>query len=167
MLGAVLQGCIKDEAHLQLHSFPSPSVKTGSFVHDIYLREPSWTPNNEEMRAISAEMIKMAAKNLKIERLEVSYDLALEMFKENPYKKEQLPFIKGSTRSGKFAWTLFINGRENTILFDEGPSEKSILFLIVSQTLNSEFHLFTIGVRHKYSRFERFDILQKNTVQFY
>lgn len=102
MLGAVLQGCIKDEAHLQLHSFPSPSVKTGSFVQDIFIREPSWAPNSDEMRTISAEMIKLAAKNLKIERLEVSYDLAMEMFKDNPYKKEQLPFIKGSTSSGKF-----------------------------------------------------------------
>lgn len=102
MLGAVLQGCFKDEAHLQLHSFPSPSVKTGSFVHDIFINEPSWSPNRNELRTISAEMIKLAAKNLKIERLDVSFDLALEMFKENPYKKEQLPFIKGSTSSGKF-----------------------------------------------------------------
>lgn len=101
MLGAVLQGCMKDEARLQLHSFPSPSVKTGSFVHDIFIKEPSWVPNTDEMRTISAEMIKLAAKNLKIERLEVSYDMALEMFKENPYKKEQLPFIKGSTSAGK------------------------------------------------------------------
>lgn len=102
MLGAILQGCFKDEAHLHLHSFPSPSVKTGSFVHDIFITEPSWSPNSDEMRTISAEMIKLAAKNLKIERLEVSYDLALEMFKDNPYKKEQLPFIKGSTSTGKF-----------------------------------------------------------------
>lgn len=102
MLGAVLQGCIKDEIQLQLHSFPSPNVKTGSFVHDIFLKQPSWTPTNVEMRAISAEMIKLAGKNLKIERLEVSYDLAVEMFEDNPYKKEQLPFIKGSTASGKF-----------------------------------------------------------------
>lgn len=102
MLGAILQQCFKDDAQLQLHSFPSPSVKTGSFVHDIFIQEPSWSPNSDELRTISAEMIKLAAKNLKIERLEISYDLAVEMFKENPYKKEQLPFIKGSTGSGEF-----------------------------------------------------------------
>lgn len=107
MLGAVLQGCFKDEAHLQLHSFPSPSVKTGSFVHDIFIKEPSWSPNRDELRTISAEMIKLAAKNLKIERLDVSFDLALEMFKDNPYKKEQLPFIKSSTSSGKFVVSSF------------------------------------------------------------
>ncbi len=101
MLGAVLQGCFKDEAQLQLHSFPSPNVKTGSFVHDIFIKEPSWSPNRDELRTISAEMIKLAARNTKIERLDISYDLALEMFKENPYKKEQLPFIKGSTSSGQ------------------------------------------------------------------
>ncbi|KAJ6647538.1 39S ribosomal protein L39, mitochondrial [Pseudolycoriella hygida] len=100
MLGAVLQECFKDEAQLQLHSFPSPSVKSGSFVHDIFIKEPSWTPNKDELRTISAEMIKLAAKNLKIERLDVSYDLALEIFKTNPYKKEQLPFIKRSSKAG-------------------------------------------------------------------
>lgn len=100
MLGAVLQNCFKDEARLQLHSFPSPSVKSGSFVHDIFINEPSWSPNMAELRTISSEMIKLAAKDLKIERLDVSYDLALEMFKDNPYKKEQLPFIRRSTSSG-------------------------------------------------------------------
>lgn len=96
MLGAVLQECIKDEAGLQLHSFPSPNLKSGSFVHDISLQLPSWTPNKEELRAVSAEMIKLAAKKLKIERLEVGHDIALEMFKDNPYKREQLPSISKS-----------------------------------------------------------------------
>jgi len=127
MLGAVLQGCIQDEAQLQLHSFPSPSVKTGSFVHDIFINEPSWTPNRDEMRTISAEMIKLSAKNLKIERLEVSYDLALEMFKENPYKKEQLPFIKGTTNSGKF----ILKATDERAKFDKPKT-----FF----TLNSLFH---------------------------
>ncbi|XP_037024114.1 39S ribosomal protein L39, mitochondrial [Bradysia coprophila] len=99
MLGAVLQGCFKDEAHLHLHSFPSPNVKTGSFVHDIFIKEPSWVPNRDELRTIAAEMRKLAAKNLKIERLDVNIDLALEMFKDNPFKNEQLPSIS-STSSG-------------------------------------------------------------------
>lgn len=91
-----MQNCIKDEAKLQLHSFPSANVRTGSFVHDISLGEKSWTPNKEELRAISAEMIKLAAKKLKIERLEVGHDLAFEIFKDNPYKREQLPSISKS-----------------------------------------------------------------------
>lgn len=68
-------------------------VKTGSFVHDIVLGSQQWQPTSDELRAISAEMIKLAAKDLKIERLEVQQDLALEMFKDSRYKCEQLPSI--------------------------------------------------------------------------
>lgn len=104
----MLQNCLKDEAHLHLHSFPSPNVKTGSFVHDIFIKEPSWTVNKDELRAIGAEMVKLAARNVKIERLDVGIDLAMEMFKDNPYKKEQLPSIQSSTTSGmRFRISLF------------------------------------------------------------
>lgn len=98
MLGAILKNVVKDEAQLQLHSFPSPNIKTGSFVHDISINQQQWQPNKEELRALSAEMIKLAAKNLRIERLEVHHDLALEMFQYDAYKREQLPSI---SRSGK------------------------------------------------------------------
>lgn len=96
LLGAALQQSVKDVAGLQLHSFPSPNVKSGSFVHDISLAQKGWLPSAEELRAISAEMIRLAARRLKIERLEVGHDLALEMFKDNPYKREQLPSISKS-----------------------------------------------------------------------
>lgn len=96
LLGAVLQETVKDVAALQLHSFPSPNVKTGSFVHDVSLAQKGWQPSAEELRAISAEMVKLSARRQKIERLEVSHDLALEMFKDNPYKREQLPSISRS-----------------------------------------------------------------------
>lgn len=101
MLGAVLQNCVKDAAGLQLHSFPSPNLRSGSFVHDISLNQKLWQPTQEELRAISAEMIKLAAKKLKIERLEVNHDLALEMFRDNPYKREQLPSISKNGKSSK------------------------------------------------------------------
>lgn len=96
MLGAALHTCIKEAAHLQLHSFPSPNVKSGSFVHDISLEHRDWQPSREELRAISAEMIKLAARRLRIERLEVQPDLALEIFRDCPYKREQLPSIAKS-----------------------------------------------------------------------
>lgn len=93
LLGAVLQDIFKDEAGLFLHSFPSPNIKSGSFVHDIVLNHQNWQPNKEELRAISSGMVKLSAENLQIERLEVNRDLAFEMFKDNPYKKDQLPSI--------------------------------------------------------------------------
>lgn len=93
MLGAALSKIFKDTVDVQLHSFPSPNVKSGSFVYDISLNNQLWTPNREELRAISAEMVKLAAKDLKFERLEVIHDLAFEMFKDIPFKREQLPSI--------------------------------------------------------------------------
>lgn len=62
-------------------------------MYDITLNTDNWQPTKEELRAISAEMVKLAAKDLPIERLEVNHDLALEMFKDSPYKREQLPSI--------------------------------------------------------------------------
>lgn len=93
MLGAALSNVFKDNVDVQLHSFPSPNVKSGSFVYDISLNHQNWKPNKEELRTISAEMVKMAAKDLKFERLEVVHDLALEIFKDCPFKREQLPSI--------------------------------------------------------------------------
>ncbi|XP_067613026.1 large ribosomal subunit protein mL39 isoform X2 [Eurosta solidaginis] len=93
MLGAALENCFTEEAQLQLHSFPGPNIKSGSFIYDIVLRSQTWAPNKVELRAISAEMIKLAAKDLQIERLDVSDELALEMFADSHYKHEQLPSI--------------------------------------------------------------------------
>lgn len=76
-----------------LHSFPSPNIKTGSFVHDVALQVPDWQPNKRELQAISAEMIKLSAKRLQIERLNVNLELAVKMFQDNPYKLEHLPNI--------------------------------------------------------------------------
>ncbi|XP_017483218.1 PREDICTED: 39S ribosomal protein L39, mitochondrial-like [Rhagoletis zephyria] len=93
MLGAALENSFTDEAQLQLHSFPTPNIKTGSFVYDVVLRAQSWQPSKAELRALSAEMVKLAAKDLKIERLDVNNELALEMFADSHYKREQLPSI--------------------------------------------------------------------------
>lgn len=93
MLGAVLSKVFKESVNVQLHSFPSPNVKSGSFVYDISLNSANWKPNKEELRTLSAEMVKLASKDLPFERLEVVHDLALEIFKDCPFKREQLPSI--------------------------------------------------------------------------
>ena len=68
-------------------------VKSGSFIHDISLNEKNWTPTEQDLRTLGAEMIKLSSQDQKIERLEVSHEIALEMFKDNPFKREQLPNI--------------------------------------------------------------------------
>lgn len=93
LLGAALQESFKDEAGLLLHSFPGPNIKSGSFVHDIYLSAQGWNPSVRELQAISSEMVKLAAKDIKIERLEVNGEVAMEMFNDNRYKREQIPSI--------------------------------------------------------------------------
>ncbi|XP_055691660.1 39S ribosomal protein L39, mitochondrial [Lutzomyia longipalpis] len=93
LLGAVLSSTFKDEAHLQLHSFPSPNYRSGSFIYDVSLAQADWCPTLQELKTLSAEMVKLAARNLPIERLEVSHELAREMFRENPFKSQQIPNI--------------------------------------------------------------------------
>jgi large subunit ribosomal protein L39 len=93
LLGAVMQRTFKESSELFLHSFPRPHIKSGSFVHDISLKESKWKPSQSDLHALRIEMVKLASEELKIERLEVSHEIALEMFKDNPFKREQLPNI--------------------------------------------------------------------------
>ncbi|ALC43819.1 mRpL39 [Drosophila busckii] len=124
MLGAALQRTFKDEAKLELHSFPGPNIKSGSFVHDIVLGTQSWEPTKAEMRAISAEMVKLSAQDLRIERLEVDKDVAIEMFKDSRYKSEQLPSI-AQQNQGRV--TLYRLGEHIDI--SRGPMVASTRFL--------------------------------------
>jgi len=52
------------------------------------------------MRVFSAEMIKLSHAKLPFERLEVDTELALEMFADNKYKKEQIPQISKASPTG-------------------------------------------------------------------
>ncbi|CAG0905243.1 unnamed protein product [Darwinula stevensoni] len=93
MLGAVIESAFKDGVTVHLHSFPPPDVKSGSFVHDAQLGLPDWSPRKEELQILSVQMVKLAYRELKFERLEVSKDLALDMFQDNPHKRKQIPDI--------------------------------------------------------------------------
>lgn len=68
-------------------------MRSGSFVYDVCLKAPNWKPSEHDFRTLAAEMTKLSARDIKIERLEVPHEIALEMFKENPFKREQLPNI--------------------------------------------------------------------------
>ncbi|KDR10946.1 39S ribosomal protein L39, mitochondrial [Zootermopsis nevadensis] len=93
LLGALAENVFRENIHVDLHSFPSPTVKTGSFVYDVNIGLDNWQPVQDELRIMSAQMVNLCQKNLKFERLEVNIDLALEMFKDNKYKTEQIPHI--------------------------------------------------------------------------
>lgn len=98
VLGGVLQKSLKDDLGLYLHSFPRPNVKSGSFTYDFALNAENWTPTNDELKSLGIEMLKFVRDNNVIERLDVNHDLALEMFKDNPFKREQLPSISNKNQ---------------------------------------------------------------------
>lgn len=68
-------------------------VKSGSFVYDVQLSLDDWEPTTSELKVLSLEMIKFCQKEHIIECLTVSKDLALEIFRSNPHKSEQIPNI--------------------------------------------------------------------------
>lgn len=52
-----------------------------------------WKPTTSELKVLSLEMIKFCQKDHVIECLTVSKDLALDIFKNNPHKTQQIPNI--------------------------------------------------------------------------
>lgn len=96
LLGAVMQRTFKDTSGLFLHSFPRPNVRSGSFIHDIALNDSNWQPTDKDLHTFSVEMSKLTSERKNIERLEVSHEVALEIFRENPFKREQLPSISNN-----------------------------------------------------------------------
>ncbi|XP_013193891.2 large ribosomal subunit protein mL39 [Amyelois transitella] len=94
LLGACATNAFKENVPVQLHSFPGPDIRSGSFVYDIDLPTlPDWKPTNQEMYSLSAEYVKVIRKKLPIERLEVGEELAKEMFLDNQHKTKQIPSI--------------------------------------------------------------------------
>ncbi|KAL5290848.1 MRPL39 family protein [Megaselia abdita] len=125
MLGAALEEAFTEKAGLKLHSFPGPNIRSGSFAHDIVLGRQGWQANTVELRALSAEMTKLSAKELKIERLDIKENLAVEMFSDNPYKKQQIPDIANTSENSRV--TVYRVG--NHIDISRGPMVSNTRFL--------------------------------------
>ncbi|KAJ8970054.1 hypothetical protein NQ317_012029 [Molorchus minor] len=93
ILGAVILNAFKDNVRVNLHSFPSPNVKTGSFVYDVQLSLDDWKPTTSELKVLSIEMIKFCQQEHHIKCLNVEKELALDIFSTNPHKTQQIPDI--------------------------------------------------------------------------
>lgn len=77
------------------------SVRSGSFVYDVEMPSlPNWSPTTDELRILSAEMVKLASFNYPVERLTVSSELAATIFKHNKHKLDQIPLM-AEQRPGK------------------------------------------------------------------
>lgn len=57
----------------------------------------NWNPTLDELKILSAEMIKIVNARLPIERLTISEELASEMFADNKHKISQIPTILSSS----------------------------------------------------------------------
>nr|AEE63539.1 unknown [Dendroctonus ponderosae] len=93
LLGAVVSQAFKDNVQVHLHSFPSPNVKSGSFIYDVQLGLSNWEPTVAELKVLSLEFIKFCQKEQPIECLDVNRNTALEIFENNPHKSQQIPDI--------------------------------------------------------------------------
>jgi len=92
MLGAILETAFKSKVNMQLVSFPPPNVRSGSFVYDVDLGR-DWKPTREELRVLSAEMVKLSLQRLPFERITVSQEKAEDIFRDNQHKLRQVPGI--------------------------------------------------------------------------
>ncbi|XP_046684684.1 39S ribosomal protein L39, mitochondrial-like [Homalodisca vitripennis] len=101
LLGALAETCFKDNVECHLHSFPSPNVKSGSFVYDVQLSLGNWVPTKNELLILSAEFVKICRHHLPFHRLDVDPELAEEIFSYNPFKSSQIPDIASNSPGNK------------------------------------------------------------------
>ncbi|XP_045505616.1 39S ribosomal protein L39, mitochondrial [Colias croceus] len=107
VLGVCAMKAFKDSVPVKLHSFPGPDVRSGSFIYDIDLPTlPDWKPTQQELHTLSAEFVMLTRAGLPVQRLDVSEQLALEMFKDE-HKAGQIPSIA----SGNGKVTLYKIGK--------------------------------------------------------
>ncbi|XP_077284516.1 mitochondrial ribosomal protein L39 [Arctopsyche grandis] len=93
-LGATAAKAFKNNFEVKLHSFPTPDVRSGSFVYDVELCSLSdWEPSQQDLKVLSGEFIRLTQSDTPIERLSVSRDLAQLMFEDNEHKSRQIPDI--------------------------------------------------------------------------
>jgi len=93
LLGSVIEKAFKDEIKLSLHSWPKPDLNSGSFVYDAVIDLDNWKPKQEELRVFTTMLRKTALEEIKFERLDVSKEMAKEIFEHNSFKAEQIDSI--------------------------------------------------------------------------
>lgn len=100
LLGYIVERAFKDQFYVQLHSWPQPQVRSGSFVYNVDLGIENWGPRRDELDVLSGMGRRLATKPHHFERMEVDASVALQMFEDNKYKAEQIPRIAAASPSG-------------------------------------------------------------------
>lgn len=94
VLGMAVRLAFKDEVRPVLHSWPRPNIKSGSFIYDVALNmSDKWEPSEKELRAFTKILWTIKNANLPFERLEVDKEIAISLFRANPFKQTQIESI--------------------------------------------------------------------------
>lgn len=99
LLGYAIERAFKDDHRVMLHSWPAPSIKSGSFVYDASLPLSDWNPSQSELRLLSASVRRLNLTDTIFERLEVDGALAKRMFEDNKFKNSQVDAIAADSES--------------------------------------------------------------------
>lgn len=99
ILGYVLENSFKENIYVELISPTNPHIKSGSFSYDSKLNLGDWKPTKSELRCLSIGATQLIKKNLKFERLNVTLDVARNIFQYNKYKLNHLDNIAQSLKN--------------------------------------------------------------------
>lgn len=95
LLGKVISQSFKSEIPFYLHSWPKPDYRAGCFIYDVQLPTlENWKPTEAELLTLTRTFWSLQGRQLPFERLEVPLEIALELFKANPFKVKQLESIR-------------------------------------------------------------------------
>jgi len=117
LLGYVLESAFKGDFFVDLCTNPHSSIKAGCFITDIKLNMHKWVPSRDELRCLSVNATQIAKKNLDFERIEVSNDVAQDIFRFNKSKLQQLSHLLKKQNNKKI--TLYKLG--DFVDFETGP----------------------------------------------
>ena len=76
-------------------------MRSGSFVYDVQLPLTSWQPSGEQLLVLSGMMRQLAGQQLPLRRLQLTAELALQLFADNEYKRSQVPSIAERSPTGE------------------------------------------------------------------
>lgn len=93
LLGMIVERAFKEKYFVDLHSWPKPNIRSGSYVYDADIGIPDWKVTTEELKSFTTSMCKLISEDNQFERLDVSKSLALEIFAHNRFKKQQISLI--------------------------------------------------------------------------
>lgn len=101
VLGMAIRLAFKDTVMPLLHSWPKPNIKSGSFLYDVAMNlSDKWEPTEQELRSFTKILWNIKNANLPFERLDVTEEIAHQLFKTNPFKVSQIKSM-GENNDGK------------------------------------------------------------------